>query len=154
MLHSHGRAGTPLWSLLTIEIIHNLNQFCEHTLKVLILLGVMLSSVNPKGNQSWILIGRFDAEAEIPILWLPDTKNRLFGKDPDAGKVWRWEERGTTEGDVVGWHHWLDGHEFEQAPGVSDGQGGLVCCSLWGRKESDTTEWLNWTECSHCSYVF
>ena len=100
---------------------------------------------NPKGNQSLIYIRRTDAEAEAPILWLPDAKTWLIGKDPDAGKDWRWEEKGTTEDEMVGWHHWLDGHEFEQAPGVGDGQGGLVCCSPWGHKELDTTEWLNWT---------
>ena len=76
----------------------------------------------------------------------PDAKSWLIGKDPDAGKDWRWEEKGMTEGEMVGWHHWLDGHEFEQTPGVGDGQGSLVCCSPWGRKELDMTEWLNWTE--------
>ena len=85
--------------------------------------------VNPKGNQSWILIGRTDAEAETPIRWLLDAKNWLNGKDPDAGEDWRQKEKGTTEDEMVGWHHRLDGHEFEQAPGVGDGQGGLVCCS-------------------------
>ena len=88
--------------------------------------------VNPKGNQSWIFIGRTDAEAETPILWLPDVKNWLTGKDPDAGKDWRQEEKATTEDEMVGWHHWLDGHEFGQAPGVGDGQAGLVCCSPMG----------------------
>ena len=102
---------------------------------------------NPKGNQSWVFIGRTDAEAQIPILWPSDAKNWLVWKDPDAGKDWRWEEKGTTtEDEMVGWHHWLDGHEFEQALGVGDGQGGLVYCSPWGCKESDTTERLNWTE--------
>ena len=100
--------------------------------------------VNPKGNQPWIFIGRTDAEAEIPILWPPDERSWLIEKDPNAGKDWRWEEKGTTEDERVGWHHWLDGHEFEQAPGVGDGQGSLACCSPWGRKESDMTEWLNW----------
>ena len=104
-----------------------------------------IKPVNPKGNQSWILIGRTDAEAEAPILWPPDAKNWLIGKDPDAGRDWRQKEKGTTEDEMVGWHHWLDGHEFEQALGVGDGQGSLVCCSPWGRKESDTTEQLNWT---------
>ena len=98
--------------------------------------------VNPEGNQSWIFIGKTDAEA--PILWPPDAKNWLIGKDPDAGKDWRQEEKGVTEDEMVRWHHQLDGHEFEQAPGVDDGQGSLVCCSPWGGKESDTTEWLNW----------
>ena len=79
-----------------------------------------------------------------PLLWSPDVKNWLIGKDPDAGKDWGQEEKGMTEDEMVGWHHWLDGHEFEQAPGVGDGQGGLACCSPWGSKESDTTEQLNW----------
>ena len=105
--------------------------------------------VHPKGNQSWIFTGRTDAEAEAPILWPPDAKNWLIGKDPDAGKDWRQEEKGTTEDERVGWHHRLSGHEFEQAPGVVDEQGGLACCGPWGRKESDTTERLNWTELSH-----
>ena len=102
--------------------------------------------VNPKWNQSWLFIGRTDAEAETPILWTPDVKKWLTGKDPDAGKDWRWEEKGMTEDEMVGWHHWLNGHEFEQAPGAVDGQEGLACCSPWGYKESDTTELLNWTE--------
>ena len=104
-----------------------------------------IQPVHPKGNQSWIFIGRDDAEAETPILWLSDVKNWLTGKDPDAGKDWRWE-KGMTEDEMVGWHHWLDGHEFEWTPGVGDGQGSLVCCDSWGHKESETTEWLNWTE--------
>ena len=101
--------------------------------------------VHPKGNQSWIFTGRMDAEAETAILWPPDVKNWFTGKDPDAGKDWRWEEKGTTEDEMVGWHHRLDGHEFEQASGVGAGQGSLMCRSPWGHKESDTTEWLNWT---------
>ena len=103
--------------------------------------------VSPEGNQSWIFIGQTVAEAETAILWPPDVKNWLIGKDSDAGKDWR-QEKGMTEDEMVGWHHWLDGHEFEQAPGVGDGQGSLACCSPWGRKESDTTEPLNWTEYS------
>ena len=103
-----------------------------------------IQPVHPKGDQSWIFTGRTDAEAETPILWPPDVINWLIGKDPDAGKDWGQEEKGTTEDEMVGWHHRLSGHEFEQALGVGDGQGGLVCCSPWGHKESDTTEWLNW----------
>ena len=110
-----------------------------------------LQPVNPKGNQSRIFIGRTDAEAETPIFWPPDVKNRLIGKDPDAGKDWRQEEKGTTEDEMVGWHHWLDGHEFERAPGVGDEQGSLVFCSPWGHKMLDMTERLNWTE--HCTKV-
>ena len=91
-----------------------------------------IKPVNPKGNQSWIFIGRTDAEA--PILWPPDVKNRLTGKDPDAGKDWRQEEKGMTEDEMVGWHHQLYGREFERAPGVGDEQGSLECCSPWGHK--------------------
>ena len=87
-----------------------------------------------------------DVEAETPILWPPDAKSWLIGKDPDAGKDWRQEEKGMIEDEMVGPHQRLNGHEFESTPGVGDGQGGLVCCSPWGRKESDTTESLNWTE--------
>ena len=104
-----------------------------------------LQPVHPKGNQSWIFIGRTDAEAEAPIFWPPDAKNWLTGKAPDAGIDWR-QEKGTTEDEMVGWHHQLNGHEFDQAPGVGDGQGGLACCSPWGRKESDRTELYRATE--------
>ena len=102
--------------------------------------------VHPKGNQSWIFIGRTAAEAETPILWPPDAKSWLIGKDPDARKDWGHEEKGTTEDEMAGWHHWLNGCEFERTLGVGDGQGGLACCDSWGHKESDTTERLNWTE--------
>ena len=105
-----------------------------------------IQPVNPKGNQSWIFTGRTDAEAETPVLWPPDSKNWLIWKDLDTGKDWRQEEKGMTEDEMVRWHHRLSGHEFEQALGVGEGQGGLACCSPWGRKESDTTEQLNWTE--------
>ena len=91
-------------------------------------------------------IGRTDAEAETPVLWPPHAKSCLIGKDSDAGMDWGQEKKGTTEDEMAGWHHRLNGHEFEWTPGVGDGQGGLVCCDSWGRKESDTTEWLNWTE--------
>jgi len=105
-----------------------------------------IQPVHPKGNQSWIFTGRTYAEAEVPILWPPDVKNWLIEKDPDAGKDWRQEEKGTTEDEMVGWHHRLNGHECEQAPRVGDGQGGLACCSPWGHKELDTTKRLNWTD--------
>ena len=95
--------------------------------------------VNPKGNQPWIFIGRTDVEAKISILWPPDAKNWLIGKDPDAGKDWRQEEKGTTENEMVGWYHWLNGHEFEQTPGDSEGQGSLACFSLWDHKKLDMT---------------
>ena len=100
--------------------------------------------VHPKGDQSWVFIGRTDTEAETPILWPPHAKNWLIWKDPDAGKDWRWEDKVMTEDEMAGWHHWLDGDEFEEALGVGDGQGGLVCCGPWGHKESDRTEQLNW----------
>ena len=105
-----------------------------------------IQPLNPKGNQSWIFTGRTDVEAEAPILWPPDAKNWLIGKDPDARKDGRQEEKGTTEDEMARWHHQLDGHEFEKALGVGDGQGILLLCSPWGHKESDMTEWLNWTE--------
>ena len=105
-----------------------------------------IQPVNPRGNQSWIFIGRTDTEAETPILWPSDVKNWLLGKDPDAGKDWRQEEKGTTEDEMAGWHDRLDGHEFGWILRVGNGQGGLACCDSWGRKESDTTERLNWTE--------
>ena len=100
--------------------------------------------VNSKGNQSWIFIGRTDAEAESPIPWLPDVKNWLLWKDPDARKDWRQEEKGITEDEIVGWHHQLNGHESEQAPGVGDDQRSLACCSPWGGQELDMTERFNW----------
>ena len=113
-----------------------------------------IQPVHPKGDQSWVSIRRTDVEAETPILWPPDTKNWLIGKGPDAGKNWGQEEKGTSEDEVVGWHHRLSGHEFGWTPGVGDGQGGLACCGSWGRKESDTTEWLNWIELNWNSAVF
>ena len=103
--------------------------------------------------QSWVFIGRTDVEAETPILWPPDVKSWLIGKDPDAGKDWRQEEKGMTEDEMVEWHHGLNGHEFEWTPGVGDGQGGLACCSSLGCKESDMTATeLNWT--FHHSLLF
>ena len=109
-----------------------------------------IQPVYPKGDQSWIFIGRTDAEAETPILWPPVGKNWLIGKDHDAGKDWGQEEKGTTD-EMVGWHHRLNGHAFGWTPGVGDEQGGLVCCDSWGPKELDMTEWLNWTEPSFLS---
>ena len=101
-----------------------------------------IQPIHPKGDQSSIFIGRSDAEAETPILWPPDSKNWLTGKDPYAGKDWRQKEKGTTEDEMVGWHHWLDGYEFEQALGVGDGQGSLVCYSPWQRVGHDwATDW-------------
>ena len=105
-----------------------------------------IQPVHPKGDQSWMFIGRADVEAETPILWPPDVKSYLIWKDPDAGKDWREEEKGTTEDEMVGWHHWLNRHGFGWTLGVGDRQGGLVCCGSWGHKELDVTERLNWTE--------
>ena len=102
-----------------------------------------IKPVYAKGNQSWIFIGRTDTEGEAPILWPSDAKSWLIGKDPDAGKDLRQKEKGTKEDEIVGWHHQLNGHEFEQTPGDGEGQGSLASCSPWGRKELDTTEWLN-----------
>ena len=102
-----------------------------------------IKSVNSKGNQPWIFVERTDAEAEAPILWPPDMKRWLIGKDPDAGKDWGQEENGVTEDEMVGWNHRLNRHEFEQTLGDNEGQGSLVCCSLWGWKESGTTQRLN-----------
>ena len=104
-----------------------------------------IQPVHPKGDQSWVFIGRTDAQTETPILWPPHAKSWLIGKDPDAGRDWGQEKKGMTEDEMAGWHHRLDGHESEWTPGVGDGQGSL-CCSSWGRKESDTNEWLNWSE--------
>ena len=105
-----------------------------------------IQPVHPKGDQSWVFIERTDVEAETPILWPPHAKSWLIRKDPDAGKDWGQEEKGMTEDEMVGWHHRLSGHEFEQALGVGEGQGNLACCSPWGRRESDMTEWQNWTD--------
>jgi len=101
----------------------------------------ILKDFNPLGNQSWIFIGRTDAEAEAPILWPPVAKNWLIRKDPDSGKDWRQEEKGTTEDEMVGWHHLLDGHKFEQAPGVGDGQGSLVLQRFWHIWATELTWW-------------
>ena len=105
-----------------------------------------IQPVHSEGDQPWVFIGRTDAKAETPILWPPHAKSWLIGKDSDAGRDWGQEEKGTTEDEMAGWHHWLDGSESGWTPGVGDGQGGLACCDSWGRKESDMTEWLNWIE--------
>ena len=105
-----------------------------------------IKPVSPKGNQPLIFIGRTDDEAESPIHWPPDAKNWLIWKVPVSGKDWRQKGKGMTEDEMVAWHHWLDGHEFEQALRVGDAQGSLTCCSPWGCKESDMTEQLNWTD--------
>ena len=107
-----------------------------------------IQPVHPKEDQSWVFIGRTDVVAETPILWSPDAKSWLIWKDPDAGKACG-QEKGMTEDEMVGRHHQVKGHEFGWTPGVGDGQWGLACCSPWGRKESNTTEQLNWTEIAH-----
>ena len=142
--------------LLIISLWHSF--FSLITLEVFIIIRVLekilesplnckeIKPVNPKGNQTWIFIGRIDAETEAPILWPPNVKSWFIGKDPDTGKDWGQEEKGATENEMVGWHYWLNEHQFEQAPGDGEGQGSLECCSPWGCKQSDTTEQLNWTE--------
>ena len=105
-----------------------------------------IQPVHSEGDQPWDFFGRNDAKAETPVLWPPDVKSWLIGKDFDAGRDLGQEEKGTTEDEMAGWHHWLDGRESEWIPRVDDGQGGLACCDSWGRKELDTTERLNWTE--------
>ena len=105
-----------------------------------------MQPVHSEGDQPWVFFGRNDAKAETPVLWLPHAKSWLIGKDSDAGRDWEQEEKGTTEDEMTGWHHWLDGHESGWTPGVGAGQGGLACCDSWGCKESDTTERLNWTK--------
>ena len=111
-----------------------------------------IQPVHPKGDQSWVFIGRTDVEGETPVLWPPDSKSWLTGKDPDSGNDWRQEEKGMTEDEMVGWHHRFNGCGFGWAPGVGDGQGGLAYCSSWHCKELDMTEWLNWTELKWCYY--
>ena len=111
--------------------------------------GIFWPTVQPvhsRGDQPWDFFGRNDAKAETPVLWPPHVKSWLIGKDSDAGRDWGQEKKGTTEDEMAGWHHWLDGCESGWTPGVGDGQGGLACCNSWGRKELDTTEWLNWTD--------
>ena len=105
-----------------------------------------IQPVHSEGDQPWDFLGGNDAEAKTPVLWPPHAKSWLIRKDSDAGRDWGQEETGMTEDEMAGWHHWLDGRESEWTPGVGDGQGGLACCDSWGRKELDTTEWLNWTE--------
>ena len=114
-----------------------------------------IQPVHSKGDQPWDFFGRNDAKAETPVVWPPHAKGWLIREDSDAGRDWGQEEKGTTEDEMAGWHHWLDAHESEWTPGVGDGQGGLACCDSWGRKESDTTE--NWTElklvCKHLLFL-
>ena len=113
-----------------------------------------IQPVHPKGYQSWDFFGRSYAKAETPVVWLPHAKSWLIGKDSDAGRDWGQEEKRTTEDEMAGWHHRLDGLESEWTPGVGDGQGGLVCWDSWDCKESDTTEWLNWTDWTELLFNF
>ena len=112
-----------------------------------------IQPVHSEGDQPWDFFGRNDAKAETPVLWPPHFKSWLIGKDFDAGRDWGQEEKGMTEDELAGWHHWLDGREIEWTPEVGDGQGGLACCNSWGRKESDMTEQLNWTELMTPGYL-
>jgi len=105
-----------------------------------------IQPVHPKGDQPWVFFGRNHTKAETAVLWPPHAKSWLIGKDSDAGRNWGQEEKGTTEDEMAGWHHWLDGHGFGWTLGVGDGQEGLAFCDSWGCKELDTIEWLNWTE--------
>ena len=105
-----------------------------------------IQPVHSEGDQPWDFFGRSDAKAETPVLWPPHTKSWLIGQDSDVERDWGQDEKGMAEDEMAGWHHWLDGRESEWTPGVGAGQGGLACCNLWGRKESDTTERMNWTE--------
>ena len=132
-----------LWRRLSAEELMLLNVVLEKTLESP-LDCKEIQPVHSEGDQPWDFFGRNDAKAEIPILWPPHVKSWLTGKDSDAGRDWGQEEKGTTEDEMAGWHHWLDGRESEWTLGVGDGQGGLPCCGSWGRKESDTTERLNW----------
>ena len=111
-----------------------------------------IQAVRSEGDQPWDFFGNNDAKAETPVFWPPHAKSWLIGKDFDAGRDWGQEEKGMTEDEMAGWHHWLDGHECEWTPGVGDGQGGLECCDSWGSKESNTTERLNWTELNDIWY--
>ena len=111
-----------------------------------------IQPVHSEGDQPWDFFGRNDTKAETPVLWPPHEKSWLIVKDPDAGRDWGQEEKGMTEDEIFGWHHWPDGHKFEQTPGDGEGQGSLACCSPWGHKESDVTEQLNWTDLKELIY--
>ena len=146
-----------LWSQLDCEEDWALKNWCFWT----VVLEKSLESpldckeiqpVHSEGDQPWDFFGRNDAKAESPVLWPPHVKSWLIGKDTDAGRDWGWEEKGTTEDEMAGWHHWFDGRESEWSPGVGDGKGGLACCDSWGRKESDMTELLIWSDLITTNY--
>ena len=113
-----------------------------------------IQPVHSEGDLSWDFFGRNDAKAETLVLWPPHAKSWLIGKDSDVGRDWGQEEKGTTEDEMAGWHHWLYGRESQWTPGIGDGQGGLVCCDSWDRKESDMTERLIWSDLSWVIFVF
>ena len=142
--------GCETWTIKKAESrrIDGFELWCWRRLLRVLLDCNEIQPVHPKGDWSWVFIGRTDVEAETPILWPPDAKRWLIWKGPDAGKDWGQEKKGTTEDDMVGWHHWLDGHGFGWTLAVADGQGGLACCGSWGQKELDMTERLNWTNYS------
>ena len=129
--------GTPMnWCFWTVVLEKTLENPLDYK---------AIQPVHSEGDQSWDFFGRTDAKAETPVLWPSHAKSWLIGKDSDAGRDWGQEGKGMTEDEMAGWHHWLDGRAFKWTLGVGDGQGGLACCNSWGHKESDMTEWLNWT---------
>ena len=134
-----------LWRKLSAERIDVFELWCWRRL-LRVPWTKEIQPVHSKGDQSLVFFGRNDAKAETPVLWPFHAKSWLIGKDSDAGRDWGQEEKGMTEDEMAEWHHQLDGCEFEWTSGVGDGQGGLACCDSWGHKESDTTEWLNWTD--------
>ena len=138
------RLSTEEWMLLTVVLEKTLESplDCKE-----------IQPVHSEGDQPWDFFGRNDAKAETPALWPPHEKSWLIGKDSDAVRDWGQEEKGTTEDEMAGWHHRLNGRESQSTPGVGDGQGGLACCDSWGRKELDMTERLNWTELNICWYL-
>ena len=149
--HSYGFSSSQVWMwALDYKESWVQKNWCFWTV---VLEKTLESPLDCKKVQPVQFFGRNDAKAETPILWPPHVKSWLIGKDPDAGRDWGQEEKETTEDEMVGWHHRLDGHEFEWTAGVGDGQGGLACCNSWGCKESDTTERLNWTELKISSVI-
>ena len=140
-----------IWILKTFSHLYSINN--KHTDYFQTFDSKEIKPVHPRENHHWIFIGRTDTETKAPILWPPDVKSWLIGKDHAAGKDWRREEKGMTEDEIVGWHHWLNGHEFEQASGDAEGQGSLVCCNPWGYKQLDMTEWWNNKYFSESQYL-
>ena len=143
--------GRGIWGRMDtyIDICINMAESLHCSLGTVVTLFINLAEIQPvhsEGDQPWDFFGRNNAKAETPVLWPPHVKSWFIGKDSDAGRDWGQEEKGTTEDEMAGWHHWFNGRESEWTPGVGDGQGGLACCNSWGREESDTTERLNWTE--------